>query len=64
MDQANQVIRRIDPAGSITRFAGQCITGMCAEGEEPVAVRGLEQARLPDERPDGLQQAVHAELRR
>lgn len=40
MDQANQVIRRIDPAGSITRFAGQCITGMCAEGEEPVQCEG------------------------
>jgi sugar lactone lactonase YvrE len=36
MDQANQVIRRVDPAGNITRIAGQCITTACQPGEAPV----------------------------
>jgi adhesin/invasin len=45
MDQANQVIRSIDPSGVISRFAGRCIVdrapptgpGPCAEGVAPVA---------------------------
>lgn len=36
MDQANQIIRKVDAAGVITRVAGQCIAGTCAAGEEPV----------------------------
>jgi hypothetical protein len=45
MDQANQVMRKIDAAGNITRFAGRCVVdadpplggGKCAPGQEPVA---------------------------
>lgn len=38
VDQANQVIRRIDAAdGTISRVAGQCITNECAPGETPSA---------------------------
>jgi hypothetical protein len=40
MDQANQIIRRIDGDGTIARFAGRCITNACAEGEEPVKCEG------------------------
>ena len=44
MDQANQVLRRIDQEGDIHLLAGQCIIdapapagpGPCADGEEPV----------------------------
>ena len=43
MDQANQVLRRIDAAGMIHRYAGRCVieaqpplgTGPCAPGVEP-----------------------------
>lgn len=39
MDQANQVIRRINLDGNVERIAGQCIAGEntqpCAPGEEP-----------------------------
>jgi DNA-binding beta-propeller fold protein YncE len=36
VDQANQVIRRIDAAsGTITRVAGMCITDTCADGQVP-----------------------------
>jgi trimeric autotransporter adhesin len=40
MDQANQVIRRIDKTGIITRVAGKCVVELespCATGVEPVA---------------------------
>ncbi len=45
MDQANQVMRKIDAAGTITRFAGQCVVdaepplggGKCATGVAPTA---------------------------
>jgi adhesin/invasin len=37
MDQANQVIRRIDPNGNIERVAGRCVVNQCAEGEVPEA---------------------------
>jgi DNA-binding beta-propeller fold protein YncE len=45
MDQANQVLRRVDSDGNIHLMAGQCIIdapapggpGPCAEGQEPVA---------------------------
>lgn len=41
VDQANQVIRRIDAAtGVISRVAGQCITNACADGETPVQCPG------------------------
>lgn len=40
MDQANQVIRRIDQAGTISTIAGQCIVNECAAGEEPVMCPG------------------------
>lgn len=40
MDQANQVIRRVDEGGTIARFAGRCITGACGEGEAPAACGG------------------------
>jgi DNA-binding beta-propeller fold protein YncE len=33
MDQANQVIRKIDSAGEITRVAGQCIVNECMPGD-------------------------------
>lgn len=33
LDQANQVIRKIDAANNITRYAGKCVIGTCAEGE-------------------------------
>lgn len=44
MDQANQVLRRIDSDGNISLFAGRCVVdgappngpGPCAEGVEPV----------------------------
>jgi DNA-binding beta-propeller fold protein YncE len=44
MDQANQVIRAINPTGTIRRIAGQCVIdaappagpGACAEGIEPI----------------------------
>ena len=39
MDQANQVIRAIDGAGTIRRIAGECVIDApaCAEGVDPVA---------------------------
>ncbi len=45
MDQANQVLRSVDPSGQITRLAGRCIIdapvpggpGPCAEGVLPAA---------------------------
>lgn len=45
MDQANQVLRRVDAAGSIHRLAGRCVVdadpplggGPCAPGVEPTA---------------------------
>jgi DNA-binding beta-propeller fold protein YncE len=37
MDQANQVIRKIDGAGMVVRVAGMCVTGACMPGEEPEA---------------------------
>lgn len=40
MDQANQVIRKIDLQGMITRFAGQCLVNECAPGEQPTACAG------------------------
>jgi sugar lactone lactonase YvrE len=40
MDQANQVIRRVDEGGMISRFAGRCITGVCGEGETAAACGG------------------------
>jgi len=40
MDQANQVIRRVDEGGTITRFAGRCITGACGEAEAAAACGG------------------------
>lgn len=40
MDQANQVIRRVDAAGVIDRFAGQCVIGACEAGEVPVVCDG------------------------
>lgn len=48
MDQANQVIRKVDAQGNIHRIAGQCIVdqaapvgpGACAPGVEPVACPG------------------------
>lgn len=40
VDQANQVIRRITPDGTIERVAGQCVVNECAEGETPVACPG------------------------
>ncbi|MEJ7596380.1 MAG: hypothetical protein WKG01_00605 [Kofleriaceae bacterium] len=43
MDQANQVIRAVDPAGIIRTIAGQCIADLypaCATGEEPTACAG------------------------
>ena len=44
MDQANQVLRAIDPAGGIRRLAGRCVIdapapagpGACAPGVEPI----------------------------
>jgi adhesin/invasin len=38
MDQANQLIRKVDPAGTITRVAGQCFP--CPEGAAPVVCEG------------------------
>lgn len=41
MDQGNQVVRRIDPGGTIHRIAGACIVDEgCAPGEQPVACSG------------------------
>ncbi|MBL0217834.1 MAG: hypothetical protein IPQ07_28640 [Myxococcales bacterium] len=48
MDQANQVIRKIDASGTITRIAGKCVIdampptggGPCATGVDPVACPG------------------------
>jgi len=45
MDQANQVMRKIDTAGTITRLAGRCVIdapapmgpGPCADGVQPTA---------------------------
>ncbi len=45
MDQANQVMRKVDAAGNISRFAGKCVVsampplgmGVCAAGEQPIA---------------------------
>ncbi len=42
VDQANQVIRRIDAAtGMVSRVAGQCITNMCPAGEAPTQCPGV-----------------------
>lgn len=35
LDQANQLIRRIDAAGNIQRVAGRCVAGACHPGETP-----------------------------
>lgn len=35
LDQANQVIRKVDAAGVIDRFAGNCVIGTCEPGELP-----------------------------
>lgn len=45
MDQFNQVIRKVDGSGTITRFAGQCVIenmphGPCMPGETPAACEG------------------------
>ncbi len=44
MDQANQVIRRVNLDGTVERIAGQCIAGEetapCAQGEVPQACPG------------------------
>ena len=48
MDQANQVMRRVDAAGTITRLAGRCVVdappplggGPCAPGVEPTPCPG------------------------
>lgn len=40
MDQANQVIRKVDAAGVISRFAGVCVVPGCVAGEELVACEG------------------------
>jgi DNA-binding beta-propeller fold protein YncE len=49
MDQANQVIRRVDGRGLIERVAGQCIVGACAPGQAPVPCPGSnKQTCLPD----------------
>jgi hypothetical protein len=44
MDQANQVMRRIDAAGRIHRYAGRCVvesaTAACGAGVSPVACPG------------------------
>jgi DNA-binding beta-propeller fold protein YncE len=40
MDQANQVIRRVNPSGTIETIAGQCLVNECAAGEVPVACEG------------------------
>jgi hypothetical protein len=40
MDQANQVIRRVNPSGIIETVAGQCLVNECAEGEVAVACEG------------------------
>lgn len=37
MDQANQMIRKIDATNTITRVAGQCVIGTCAPDETPQA---------------------------
>jgi DNA-binding beta-propeller fold protein YncE len=36
-DQANQVLRSIAPDGTITRYAGRCVVGVCAGEEAPLA---------------------------
>ena len=56
MDQANQVLRHVDPEGNIHLRAGQCVIdapepngpGKCAEGVEPTACPAG-----PDGRPSG-----------
>jgi sugar lactone lactonase YvrE len=40
LDQANQVIRRVDAAGTISRHAGICMVPGCPVGAEPVACPG------------------------
>ncbi len=35
MDQANQIIRRVDAAGVVNKFAGTCIVNDCMAGEVP-----------------------------
>ena len=40
LDQANQVVRRIDTAGVIDRYAGNCVIGKCDAGETPQACPG------------------------
>lgn len=42
MDQANQVIRRVDADGTIGTLAGRCLVGACAAGEEPISCPGEE----------------------
>lgn len=37
MDQANQLIRKIDASNTVSRVAGRCVIGTCEPGEEPVA---------------------------
>jgi len=42
MDQANQVIRRITPDGTISRFAGVCVVGEPVAGQAPYLLPGTE----------------------
>ena len=42
VDQANQVIRKVDTQGVITRVVGQCITNACADGEVPQPCAGTD----------------------
>ena len=51
MDQANQVIRKIDPAGIISRYAGQCVIA-CVEPLVPAACAGTNKTYCKVD-PDG-----------
>ncbi|HTE56311.1 MAG TPA: hypothetical protein VK698_35905 [Kofleriaceae bacterium] len=53
LDQENQVVRRIDPDGTIARVAGNCLiddpyVSPCAAGQEPVACEESEKLTCGD----------------
>jgi sugar lactone lactonase YvrE len=61
MDQANQMIRRVDADNQVTRVAGRCVIGTCVEGEMPVECPGsLRVACGSAENPDACKGACTA----
>lgn len=48
-DQGNQVIRRLELDGTLTRFAGRCVVDACAEGQTPSPCPASDRTYCSDE---------------